>query len=240
MDMGGRTPLHSAAITGSVDPVKILVEREGSLAMTDETGMAPLHHAVYGVHMPVIEILLAACAPVNQTVVKFGDESLRAGWTPLHLASIRGSLKATQLLFAYEADVTARDECCQTPLHCAASRGSKEVVEVLLARGADVHASDESLWTPLHHAAEHGAVPAARLLLKAKAEVFSANRRNRTPLHLATDEGNLEMCALLVQHGSAYDDVGVAYGQPTPKMIATKNDFKRGMTLFSMADLLAR
>jgi ankyrin repeat protein len=241
LDGGERTPLHRACQAGAGSTTEILLGYESGLALPDKSGLTPLHHAVYGQHLALAKTLLDAEVEVDQEIVGMGGmEELRLGWTPLHLACIRGSLKGVKLLLEHKASVHKRDECGQAPLHCAAVRDAEPVVKVLLEHQSDVHLQDESLWTPLHHAAEMGSVKAARLLLEAKAQITAKNGCNRTPLHLATDEGNLEMCSLLLQYGAPHDNLRAAYGQPTPRMIAARNGSGRVTTLFDMADLVVR
>jgi ankyrin repeat protein len=61
----------------------------------------------------------------------------RVGDTPLHIAAIRGDVKAIGLLLDLGADINARGENGYTALHYAVAQERPDVVRLLLGRGAD-------------------------------------------------------------------------------------------------------
>jgi len=229
-DAQNQTPLHRAAFAGASEATRVLLNANASLTAQDDDGLGPLHKAVYAGHDIVVDQLIQGGASVAAVT-----ES-RA--TALHIAASRGSYELCQLLLASGANKNDLDIDGCTALHAAAARGVVRVVQFLAEANCDIHEKDQSLWTPLHHAAEYGNVAAARYLLERQAQVSFNNRRQQTPLHLATDEGHLEMCALLIQFGAEHNKLSIAYGQPTPKMIADRTGQQRIQTLFEMTDLL--
>lgn len=80
-----------------------------------------------------------------------GDRSIphhltgERGYTPLHMATLYGSVEAVQLLIDNWADVNAEDYYSTVPLMGAVSRNHPEVVAALIAGGADVHFTAPSL-----------------------------------------------------------------------------------------------
>jgi hypothetical protein len=75
------------------------------------------------------------------------------GFTPLHLASLRGHVElAWFLVEEHGADVAARAKDRQTPLHSASKGGHVELARFLIEHGADAAARAEDGWTPLHSA----------------------------------------------------------------------------------------
>ena len=143
------TPLHLAAISGSVEVVRVLLEHGANACAEDSVRRTPLHAAValeYG-PVEVVRVLLEhganACA----------EDSERR--TPLHVAAALqyGSVEVVRVLLEHGANACAEDGEQRTPLHAAAAQyGSVEVVRVLLEHGANACAEDNEHQTPLHAA----------------------------------------------------------------------------------------
>jgi len=76
----------------------------------------------------------------------------KRGFTPLHLAAIKGHKGIAKLIVTKGADVNAKDKLGWTPLLWAAGSGHKEIVELLISKGADVNAKNDEGKTPLDRA----------------------------------------------------------------------------------------
>ncbi|MYK85124.1 MAG: hypothetical protein F4025_01645, partial [Synechococcus sp. SB0669_bin_7] len=101
-DEEGRTPLHRAAWSNQVEPVRALLDAGADPSARDEAGRTPLHTAAWRSKTPaVVQALLAAGADPNAR-----DED---GRTPLHRAAGWSETPAVvQVLLDAGADPNAR------------------------------------------------------------------------------------------------------------------------------------
>jgi len=109
-------------------------------------GFTPLHLAAFFGRIPVVELLLAAGAPVND--VSQNPSGLR----PLHSAvahrQLQVALEIARALIAAGADVNATQHGGWTALHAAALHGNLPLVRLLLDAGADANAKNDTSKTP--------------------------------------------------------------------------------------------
>lgn len=90
------------------------------------------------------------------------------GWTPLHVAALKGNRAAGDYLIAHGADVDAADEDGWTPLHVAAMQGNDPMVDLLVYSRAKVNVGDTDGWTP----AKKNAAWIVQRLIDAGADIF--------------------------------------------------------------------
>jgi len=122
---------------------------------------------------------------------------------PLHDASRRGDLAATEALLGEGAEIDVRGENGETPLIVAILEGQPDVAELLIAHGADVMARNERGLTPLHAAAYAGSAEVVRLLLDHGAALEDrANVSGATPLMVAAEENHVAVAELLIARGA--------------------------------------
>ena len=81
--------------------------------------------------------------------------SRKAGYTALHVASLKGSKEMVELLVKTGAGLDCRDNKQQTPLHLAAEYNNFDIVVTLLRLGADFLAEDYQQKTPMQVAMSH-------------------------------------------------------------------------------------
>jgi len=71
------------------------------------------------------------------------------GNAPLHIAAVRGDVRAINCLLDHGAAIDALGEFGETALHVAVQMGHTETVETLLARGASSDIKNDLGKTPL-------------------------------------------------------------------------------------------
>jgi len=119
--------------------------------------MAPIHEAVLGNNLDLVEQLVMA----NPTTTDVHDYYGR----PLYIAASRGLGHIAECLLDHGADINARNGFDdQTALYVACERGHEVVVDLLLSRGADPIIASIGI-TPLMRAYQCGHLGAASALL---------------------------------------------------------------------------
>lgn len=124
------------------------------------------------------------------------------GWTPLHVAALKGNRAAADYLIAHGADVDAADEDGWTPLHVAAMQGKDPVVDLLVSARAKVNVGDNDGWTPLHLAAKKNATWIVQRLIDAGADIDAEDSEGCTPLTYAVRAGASDAAAILRKSGA--------------------------------------
>ncbi|KAL9999862.1 putative ankyrin repeat-containing domain-containing protein [Helianthus debilis subsp. tardiflorus] len=138
-DEEGWAPLHSAASSGNVEIVKILLDRGADVNLKNDGGRTALHYAA-------------------------SKGWVKVGCTPLHRAASTGNSELCELLIEEGADIDAVDRAGQTPIMTAVICHNKDVhteliqctcVALLLIRhGADVDVEDKEGYTVLGRASD--------------------------------------------------------------------------------------
>ena len=231
-DKWGVTPLLRAADTGRTEVAEYLITRGAKVNvrckslwmqawwwkdrkwLRDLNEWSPLHVAVYGQHVRMVDLLLANKADVN---LKNHD-----GCTPLHLAD---NVRIAQRLIEEGASVKAKDNNGETPLHKMIGR--EDVARLLIDSGADVNAKDKDGIAVLNYAVmtdlmelliNRGAEPTVHSLAymnklesleNAIEEGIDVNARDKfgqTALHLAALAGREKVIKFLIESGADIDD----------------------------------
>jgi ankyrin repeat protein len=150
---GGETPLMTAARTGKLDAVKLLIARGADVnAKEAKRGQMAIHWAAAEGHAAVLEALIAAGADFKA--------QLDSGFTPLLFAAREGKKEAVRVLLKAGADVNATVQpkraaggkgprAGSTPLHLAAGNAHFELAAFLVDNGADPNAIGPG-YTALH------------------------------------------------------------------------------------------
>ncbi|HBS48404.1 TPA: hypothetical protein DEO28_00185 [Candidatus Dependentiae bacterium] len=130
------------------------------------------------------------------------------GWTPLHLAVLRGHVVCIHALINAGANIEAKDNEGFTPLHVAAMEGRAECVKVLADAGSNIDVQDDTLGTALHYAAIEGHADCVSALIKAGANIEaqghtpSHKTTGITPLNMAATFGYVDCVKILIESGA--------------------------------------
>jgi ankyrin repeat protein len=220
-----------AAMKGSKDAVRALLERKASVNAAQADGTTALHWAVRSDDLDMADALIRAGANVSA--------ANRDGATPLLLASENGNAAMLEKLLQAGADANARlTKYGDTALMMAARTGKADAIETLIRHGANVNAKES--WgdtTALMWAVSERHPGAVKALMDRGADVnarskFVPSTTGRgfegttpvaaqpnqpaeehasgllTPLMFAAREGDLESARLFVAAGADVNAIG--------------------------------
>ncbi|KAH8201823.1 hypothetical protein TruAng_003997 [Truncatella angustata] len=127
---------------------------------------------------------------------------LQEGYTPLHLAVIKGSETGVATVLGTNPDLEIPAFHGQTALHLAAAYGNLEVVKLLLSAGASPSAQSNSRSTPLYRAARSGSVPTLECLRDAGSDINAKTWDAWTPIFEAIENFHVDAVRWLVSNGA--------------------------------------
>jgi ankyrin repeat protein/beta-lactamase regulating signal transducer with metallopeptidase domain len=132
------------------------------------------------------------------------NDSDKKGFTPLHIAVIKGQKDIALFLIEKGADMNTRNHNGLTPLFSALDLGLGSMAQLLIEKGADVSITGYRKRTMLHMAARCGDTESARALIKKGLDINAGDSRGATPLHLAAEsrDGNIHVARLLLENGA--------------------------------------
>ncbi len=223
---GGATPLMHAAAVGSLDTLRVLLDRGADVNAKSAAGASALMWAA--TDLAKVQLLLDRGADVNAVS--------EAGRTALWLAAATdGAADVVRLLLARGANPHAVDSEKATTLYAATVGNDTDTIAQLVNAGVNVNTPNFMGSTPLMNAAMAGNVAAAKLLLAKGADVNAVSGppgqqvKNGTialgtftPLLLASANGPLELVNVLLAAGA---DVNAKEARGmTPLMYAVATD----------------
>ena len=124
------SPLHSAAIYGDFEMVRVLLDYGLDVNSRNNRGWIPLYYTTnsFSDDLGAVRLLLDRGADPNL--------GANDGQTPLHEASRYGRVEVARLLIKHGASIEAKSRDGETALEIASEEQREEVVKLLLEHGA--------------------------------------------------------------------------------------------------------
>jgi len=165
----GKTPLHKAAISGSLQPLQLLLKYGSSSTFRDRNNLTALVDASTNGKTECAKALLEANSPINVI-----DSNYR---TELHHACSAGVPELVELLIEYGADLNAQNEPGNSPLHTCSSKNQLECARVLLRNGADKEVLNKAGNTAYQLAVMFNHSPVAELIANFNGPIVTKRKR---------------------------------------------------------------
>ncbi|WAR22336.1 FANK1-like protein [Mya arenaria] len=133
----GYVRLMLACYSGQLDSIKVLRANGARYNDFDRGGSAPIHWAVDGGNVKLLDWMIQDGADVNL-------RDLNCGWTPLiRCASVSGHRDIGLSLLQAGADINAQDKDSKSALMIAIINGHQALLEVLLKKNANIKLKNE-------------------------------------------------------------------------------------------------
>ena len=174
----GRTPIHIAVKTGSLEIVKLLVKHGAVVNFKGHWKSTPLHTVVETRSLEIAKYLVKHGADVNCANIKVE--------TPLGLAAKMRSLEMVEYLFENNGKITnVDDDVWSKILYLACEVGNSSVIEYLLQRKFinEITEYFDSGWSPLRTACYYGHTAVVQTLFE-----YNVDIRKETKLEYDNDE----------------------------------------------------
>lgn len=165
---------------------KLLAEGANPNNIYPETGLSPLHVAIYQQHDELVEQLVHSGADVNMPTSD--------GQTPLHFACATGNLDIVKYLVAHSADVDARDNNDAASMHFAVGRSLSKSMPSLL------QFPNQRVGRLVNNKYRHQIEVRKKIidfLLDNKAEFEPKDSDNKTPYHICCKELHFSLASFL-------------------------------------------
>lgn len=197
-DNENRTALMWAALKGSLEVMKVLLERKCTdVNAVDVHQQTALHMSCVAGHLECVKLLVSFGADVNIVDKKHH--------IPLFYACMSGHVEIVSELLGQNAmsNLDCRDAEGRTALHFSAMVDRRAIIKILIEHKLDPNTQDKAGCQPLHIAAYGGFVHCMSVLLENGARVNMQDIDGRTALHMACRSGALDAVKLLVSRYQA-------------------------------------
>uniref|UniRef100_A0A5K3EV12 ANK_REP_REGION domain-containing protein n=1 Tax=Mesocestoides corti TaxID=53468 RepID=A0A5K3EV12_MESCO len=223
-----RTALHLAAAQGCFEAVQLLVAAKAPVDTPDKHGMTPMFWAAHNDHVEIVVFLIGNGANVNRKTKRgftllhilakadalktlealvrnkiihnFLDVDLN-DYTPLMVATVSGSLRATTVLSRIGSLESHVDKNKKNLFHLAVLGGCPFILEQLCKHEDApklINAFDDDLKAPIHYAIELDDYDCMSVLLKYGARVNIKSKTAPYPIITAAQRGTVDMLNLLI------------------------------------------
>ena len=202
--------VYQAARDGTADLNDILSrlrtdKRKTALETKTKDGdliTTPLIIAARNGNLDSVNILLTYKAHIEaRGTLKFTNDEVIDGCTPLWAAALAGHLDVVELFIERNAEVDSRTLTGSTPLRVAAYDGRLDIVSCLVEHGADVNGRDNFGSTPLMITCYNGHMDVATYLVEHGANIHLQDKNGDTCLHFAAERGHVALVSKLLALG---------------------------------------
>jgi len=247
-DEAGNTPLHHAAMIGSVEMADFLLLKGADINAPNARLNTPLHEALNVQKTEVGKFLIEKGADIhkenlekqtplnraaNRSLVEIGNILIAKGAvidtrdryqrTPfLCVARHTGNVEFGKLLMAKGANINLKDGDNQAALNLAASRGYNDFIDFLLDHRAEYDTSRNGARYLLSNAARYGSSRLFKFVLEKESQLLSDGQFMRNVIRDAVAGGSIEIVKFLLSKDLAVDKSANRYGW-TPAHFAAAN-----------------
>jgi ankyrin repeat protein len=191
-DEAGNTPLHHAAIIGSIETIKLLLSKGADIDAQNTQLNTPLHEAIQSKKENISALLIEKGADLNKTNIH--------NRTPLHRAALLNRKRIGEMLIAKGASVDPPDKYQRTPfLIVARQTGDVEFGKLLLNKGANINSKDMDNQMALNLAAWKGFNDFIDFLLDNGAEYNTTGRDSRWMLTFSVRYGSTRLFKVVLE-----------------------------------------
>ena len=165
------TPLLWASLSSSGEFIETLIDLGANVnaQRSDDTNTPSTLSSNYNNFMAVF-LLLDHGADANTAAAD--------GYTPLHLAVMKGSQNLVKLFLEKNALVNTQNANGNSPLHTAVSNGFFDITKLLVKKGSNVNLQNKEGRTPLFLGVKNKQKQLIKLLIENKADVSIGCKEN--------------------------------------------------------------
>jgi ankyrin repeat protein len=183
------TPLMSAAVSGNLELVKLLVRSGARVNYLNSHVLNALWLAANNGHSNVVAYLISRHAYIHNQ----SDDDV----TPLMAAAMNGHLEVVRVLLGAGARVDDVHKDGDSALMFALAQGHTAIARLLVDAGSDINIQNRFGASALIIATAEGNLEMVRLLLDKKANVSAKTDGGKTALDVAILKGNAAVQELL-------------------------------------------
>lgn len=194
-DKNGYTLLHCAAVGGSLDIFKAIINVGDNIKVQETTfdGLTVLHIACKNNNLSLCRFLM-----FEKNIKKLLlNKTSNSGWNAAHYAAAVGSIQILNLLEDQGLDITNATENKLNILDIACLHDQADLCKVLINRDdlcLPLDKEDGNGWTIAHIAAMVGNSDIFECLIKKNVNIKAKTKQQKTVLHISCEHGNYDIC----------------------------------------------
>jgi ankyrin repeat protein len=190
-EVDGWTPLMSAAMTGNIDLIKLLVKAGAWVNCMNSRAVGALWLAAGSGSLDSVKFLVANKAYINNS--NYEDV------TPLMSSAMNGHYRVARYLIGAKADINRIHKDGDSALMFALANHKTEIAQLLIDAGADINIRNRYGVTALLIAISENNEAMVRKLIQHKADLNVRTDSGKSALDIATAKGNENIIKILGQ-----------------------------------------